>query len=248
MQQLFMNAVEIKDFTKQYRTAKTPAVDGLELTIKKGEFFGLLGPNGAGKSTTIHCLTGIALPTAGTMSVMGLDVVKDYREARRMIGLSPQEFNIDMFTAVRPLLQYVGGYYGLAPKRATERADELLEQFSLTDHAQKPFRELSGGLKRRAMLARALVHDPELLILDEPTSGVDVELRHDLWRYMEELNAAGKTIILTSHYLEEVEKLAKRIAIINKGNVVAEGDKETFTKNGNSLESAYLKITKGEEW
>jgi len=243
-----MNAVEIIDFKKQYRTAKTPAVEGLSLTVEKGDFFGLLGPNGAGKSTTIHCLTGIALPTAGTMSVLGVDVVKDYREARRLVGLSPQEFNVDFFTPVGKLLEYVAGYYGIPSKLRKERVEQLLEQFELVEHAKKPFRELSGGLKRRAMLARAMVHDPEVLILDEPTSGVDVELRHELWRYMKELNDKGKTIILTSHYLEEVEMLAKSIAIINKGKVVAQGKKEEFTKNGSKLEDAYLKITKGEEW
>ncbi|MEK7613527.1 MAG: ABC transporter ATP-binding protein [Patescibacteria group bacterium] len=241
-------AIEIVDFKKQYRTAKTPAIDGLSLSVKKGEFFGLLGPNGAGKSTTIHCLTGIALPTSGTMKIFGLDVVKDYREARRLVGLSPQEFNADFFTPARHLLRYVAGYYGIGPKKARVRTEELLEQFGLMNHADKPFRELSGGLKRRVMLARAMVHDPELIILDEPTSGVDVELRHDLWRYMEELNAQGKTIILTSHYLEEVEKLAKRIAIVNKGKIVAEGDKAEFMKDGDRLEQSYLKITKGEDF
>jgi ABC-2 type transport system ATP-binding protein len=242
------HAIEIINFSKQYRTAKAPSVVDLNLTIKKGEFFGLLGPNGAGKSTTIHCLTGIALPTSGTMKILGIDAVKDYREARRLVGLSPQEFNIDLFTPVKPLLQYVGGYFGLSPQHARSRADELLEWFSLTEHAYKPFRELSGGLKRRAMLARAMVHDPEIIILDEPTSGVDVELRHELWRLMEALNAKGKTIILTSHYLEEVEKLAKRIAIINKGKVVAEGDKNEFVKEGSNLEQAYLTVTKGNEF
>jgi ABC-2 type transport system ATP-binding protein len=242
-----MNAVEIKDFKKQYRTSKTMAVDGINLTIQKGEFFGFLGPNGAGKSTTIHCLTGIALPTSGTMTVFGIDVVKDYREARRLVGLSPQEFNVDFFTPVKKLLEYVAGYYGLGFAMQKQRADELMEQFGLTEYATKPFRELSGGFKRRVMLARALVHDPDLIILDEPTSGVDVELRHELWRYMEELNAKGKTIILTSHYLEEVEKLAKRIAIVNKGKIVAEGSREEFLKNG-SLERAYLKVTKGEDF
>jgi ABC-2 type transport system ATP-binding protein len=242
-----MNAVEIKDFKKQYRTSKTMAVDGINLTIQKGEFFGFLGPNGAGKSTTIHCLTGIALPTSGTMTVFGIDVVKDYREARRLVGLSPQEFNVDFFTPVQKLLEYVAGYYGIGFKESRVRAEELMEQFGLTEHATKPFRELSGGFKRRVMLARALVHDPELIILDEPTSGVDVELRHDLWKHMEDLNAKGKTIILTSHYLEEVEKLAKRIAIVNKGKIVAEGSREEFLKNG-SLERAYLKVTKGEDF
>ena len=241
------NAVEIKDFHKTYRKAKTEAVSGITLTVKKGEFFGFLGPNGAGKSTTIHCLTGIALPTSGTMSVFGIDVVKDYREARRMVGLSPQEFNVDFFTPVGKLLYYVAGYYGIAPKDRTARVDQLIEEFGLKEYAKKPFNQLSGGYKRRVMLARAMVHDPELLILDEPTSGVDVELRHELWRYMEELNAKGKTIILTSHYLEEVERLAKRIAIVNGGKVVAEGTKDDFTKNG-TLEAAYLKVTKGEDY
>lgn len=243
-----MDAVLIQNFSKRYRSAKAPAVDDVNLTIKKGEFFGLLGPNGAGKSTTIHCLTGIALPTEGSMSVFGVDVVNDYREARRLVGLSPQEFNVDFFTPVRPLLRYVAGYYGIPPKAARTRVDELLEQFGLTEHCEKPFRELSGGLKRRVMLARAMVHDPELIILDEPTSGVDVELRHELWDYMEKLNARGKTIILTSHYLEEVERLAKRIAIMNHGKIVAEGDRAEFTKDGGRLEQAYLRITKGEEF
>lgn len=241
-------AVEITDFTKEYKGAKAPAVSGLSLTIKKGEFFGLLGPNGAGKSTTIKCLTGIALPTSGTLKVLGLDVVGDYREARRLVGLAPQEFNADFFTPVRDTLRYMAGYYGIAPKKARERADELMERFGLTEFAKTGFNVLSGGFKRRVMLARALVHDPEIIILDEPTSGVDVALRHDLWRYMEELNAQGKTIILTSHYLEEVEKLAKRIAIVNKGKIVAEGDKAEFMKEGDRLEQAYLRITKGEEF
>lgn len=242
-----MLAVEIQNFGKRYQNG-TEAVKNLSLSIKQGEFFGLLGPNGAGKSTTIKCLTGIATPTTGTLKVLGLDVIHDYREARAKVGLAPQEFNADFFTPVKATLKYVAGYYGIPPKRASERADELMEQFGLTEFANKGFNLLSGGYKRRVMLARALVHDPDIIILDEPTSGVDVQLRHDLWRYMEELNAKGKTIILTSHYLEEVEKLARRIAIVNKGTIVAEGDKADFTKNGSRLEEAYLKITKGEEF
>lgn len=243
-----MFAVEIKDFKKKYRAAKENAVDGINLTIKEGEFFGLLGPNGAGKSTTIHCLTGIAKITEGTIKVFGIDVVTDYREARKKVGLSPQDFNVDIFAKVWKILDYVGGYYGIPAEPRKARVAELLKQFNLTEHKDKQFQHLSGGLKRRVMLARALVHDPELLILDEPTAGVDVEFRHELWQHLKDLNARGKTIILTSHYLDEVEHLCNRIAIINHGKIVAEGDKAEFMKKGDRLEEAYLRITRGEEW
>lgn len=239
-----VDAVTISNFKKQYRTG-TVAVDGIDLTVKKGQFFGLLGPNGAGKSTTIHCITGIAMPTEGTIKVFDIDVVKDYREARKKVGLSPQEFNIDIFAKVWQILDYMGGYYGVPREERKKRIDELLEQLELTEHKDKQFQHLSGGLKRRVMLARAMVHDPELLILDEPTAGVDVELRHELWKHLQALNKAGKTIILTSHYLEEVELLCDRIAIINGGKIVAEGDKSEFTKDGDHLETTYLKLTRG---
>lgn len=241
-------AVEITHFGKTYRNNKTEAVTDISLTIKPGEFFGLLGPNGAGKSTTIHCLTGIARITKGTMKVYGIDVVEEYREARKKVGLSPQEFNIDIFAKVWKILDYNAGYYGIPAAKRAERVSELLKQFELVEHKDKQFQHLSGGLKRRVMLARALVHDPELLILDEPTAGVDVEFRHDLWRHLKELNQKGKTIILTSHYLDEVEQLCNRIAIINRGVIVAEGDKAEFLKKGDRLEEAYLRITRGEEW
>ena len=237
-------ALSIKDFKKQYRTG-TVAVEKINLSVKKGQFFGLLGPNGAGKSTTIHCITGIAMPTEGTIKVFDIDVVKEYREARQKVGLAPQEFNIDIFSKVWQILDYMGGYYGVPKEQRKERVNELLKQFELDDHKDKQFQHLSGGLKRRVMLARAMVHDPDLLILDEPTAGVDVELRHELWKHLQELNKAGKTIILTSHYLEEVELLCDRIAIINSGKIVAEGDKSEFVKDGDHLETTYLKLTKG---
>lgn len=240
-------ALEIKNFRKVYKGG-TVAVEDLSLQIPRGEFFGLLGPNGAGKSTTISCITGISLPTSGTISVFGVDVVKEYRTARTLVGLSPQEFNADFFGTVYNTLDYVAGYYGLVKSERKERIEMLLERFSLDEHKDKPFNQLSGGLKRRLMLARAMVHDPELIIFDEPTSGVDVELRHDLWKYMRELNEQGKTIILTSHYLEEVELLCNEIAIINKGKIAAQGLKAEFTKGGQKLEDVYLKITKGESW
>lgn len=234
--------VVIKDLVKRYGT--TTAVDGISLTIERGAFFGLLGPNGAGKSTTIGCMTGTTRITAGSITIDGLDAVSDYKEARRRVGISPQEFNMDFFGKVWKILDYNAGFFGMRKAERRERVERMLERFKLDEHRNKSFNELSGGLKRRLTLARALVHDPELLILDEPTAGVDVELRHDLWGHLRDLNEAGKTIILTSHYLEEVELLCDEIAIINKGKVVAEGTKQDFIKDGKTLEARYLEITK----
>ena len=239
-------AVKIENLVKKYDTG-TVAVDGISLSIEKGEFFGFLGPNGAGKTTTIHCITGVARITSGTISVSGIDVVKDYREARTKVGIAPQEFNIDIFGKVGKLLDYIGGYYGMRKPEREKRIAELLEQFNLTQYKDTAFQHLSGGFKRRVILARALVHDPEILILDEPTAGVDVELRHELWRDLKKLNKEGKTIILTSHYLEEVELLCNRIAIINKGKIVEDGSKEYFTRDGKSLEDHYLEITRRDD-
>ena len=239
-------AVKIENLVKKYDTG-TVAVDGISLSIEKGEFFGFLGPNGAGKTTTIHCITGVARITSGTISVFGIDVVKDYRKARTKVGIAPQEFNIDIFGKVGKLLDYIGGYYGMRKPEREKRIAELLEQFNLTQYKDTAFQHLSGGFKRRVILARALVHDPEILILDEPTAGVDVELRHELWRDLKKMNKEGKTIILTSHYLEEVELLCNRIAIINKGKIVEDGSKEYFTRDGKSLEDHYLEITRRDD-
>ncbi len=236
------SALEIAHVSKSYGT--TRVLNDISLTVNKGEFFGFLGPNGAGKSTTIHLTTGIARMQEGTIKIFGHDVVADYREARRQVGLSPQEFNVDIFEKVRNLLDFVAGYYGVRKAMRRERVDYLLERFDLTAYAEKEFRTLSGGLKRRVLLARAMVHDPELLILDEPTAGVDVELRHELWKYLRELNELGKTIVLTSHYLEEVELLCSRIAIINGGRIVEVGDKSAFVSGGKTLEHRYLELTK----
>lgn len=240
-------AIDIQHLTKKYGNGTT-AVDDISFEVPKGQFFGFLGPNGAGKSTTIHCITGIAKISHGTIKVHGIDVVKNYREARKKIGLSPQEFDFEYFGPVYRTLGYIAGYYGIPKSERNDKIDELIEQFDLKEHVDKKFNELSGGLKRRVMLVRSLLHDPEVIILDEPTAGVDVELRHDLWKYFRELNEAGKTIILTSHYLEEVELLCERIGIINRGKIVALDDKKAFTKNGQSLEDTYLAITKGESW
>jgi ABC-2 type transport system ATP-binding protein len=236
-------ALSISHLRKVYAKG-TVAVDDLSLDIAPGDFFGFLGPNGAGKSTTIHCVTGIATPTLGTIEVFGVDAVKDYREARRLIGLSPQEFNVDPFATARQIVDWMGGYFGMRAAERKRRTDELMERFELTAHQKKPFRELSGGLKRRVILARALVHEPKLLILDEPTAGVDVELRRDLWRYLAEMNRDGTTILLTSHYLEEVERLCRTIAIVSNGRIVKHGPKQEFLENG--LEAAYLSATGAE--
>ena len=240
-------ALEIKNLVKQYRNGPK-AVDDISFDIERGEFFGFLGPNGAGKSTTIHCITGIATFNSGSIKLFGTDVVSEYKKARTLVGLSAQEFNIEFFGKVRDILLYVAGYYGIPKKEREKRVQELIEQFSLQKHADKAFNQLSGGLKRRVVLARAMVHDPDLLILDEPTAGVDVELRHELWKHLQELNKKGKTILLTSHYLEEVELLCSRIAIINQGKIVADKKKEEFTKNGQKLEEIYLAVTKGETY
>lgn len=238
-------ALSISHLRKVYRRG-TVGVDDLSLEVAPGDFFGFLGPNGAGKSTTIHCVTGIANPTSGRIEVFGVDAVKHYRDARRLIGLSPQEFNVDAFANPRDIVDWMGGYFGMTAAQRRVRVDMLLEKFDLVPHAKKRFRELSGGLKRRVMLARAMVNDPALLILDEPTAGVDVELRRDLWRYLQELNGDGKTIFLTSHYLEEVERLCRNIAIVAGGRIVRQGPKEEFVCEPGGLESAYLRATGAE--
>lgn len=236
--------LEIKNLIKKYGAGKSEkiAVEGITLTVPRGAFFGLLGPNGAGKSTTIHCITGIAQPTSGEILIDGIDVVKEYKQARTKVGLSPQEFNVDIFSTPEELMDYMGGYYGIPTEERWNRINELISRFDLEQHRHVKFQKLSGGLKRRAMLGRALVHTPDLLILDEPTAGVDVEQRHDLWAYLKEMNERGKTIILTSHYLEEIQQLCNYIAVINHGNIIWNGTKEEFMEGGKSVEERYLEL------
>lgn len=236
-----MHALEITNFTKKYGQAT--AVDGISLTVEPGEFFGFLGRNGAGKTTTISCITGIGRITSGTIKVFNKDVERDYREARMLVGLAPQEFNMDIFATPEKILWYVGGYYGMAKGLRKTRIAELFKILDLEPHKDKKFMQLSGGLKRRVLLARAMIHDPKLLILDEPTAGVDVELRLELWEYLKKINAAGKTIMFTSHYLEEVEELCQRIAIIDGGKIIADAPKSDFVKDGSSLEAKFLSLT-----
>src|SRR5579872_5469144 len=238
-------ALSVSHLRKVYRSG-TVAVEDISLTIPEGEFFGFLGPNGAGKSTTIHCITGVAEPSAGKIEIFGIDAVKNYREARRMVGLCPQEFNVDPFATPRQIVDWMGGYFGMRAAARKERVDFLMECLELSPHQKKQFRELSGGLKRRVVLARALVNDPKLIILDEPTAGVDVELRRVLWRYLTEINQDGRTILLTSHYLEEVERLCRDIAIVAKGRIAREGTKAEMAGTPGSLERAYLVATGAE--
>ncbi|HEY2654212.1 MAG TPA: ABC transporter ATP-binding protein [Solirubrobacteraceae bacterium] len=236
-------ALRLEQLVKRYPTG-TEALKGVSLTIEQGDFFGLLGPNGAGKSTLIHCATGLARPTSGKVEIFGHDAVDHYREARQAIGLAPQEINLDQFLTVEETLDYHGGYFGMPRADRRERAAELLEAFSLTDKRNERTRFLSGGMKRRITLARALMHRPRLLILDEPTAGVDVELRLELWHYIRRTNEQGTTILLTTHYLEEAEQLCNRIAFINHGEVAATGTSDSLatTYGVGSLEDAYLEL------
>jgi len=195
------------------------ALAGVSLTVERGEFFALLGPNGAGKTTLISALGGLAIPDAGSLAVMGHDVRRDYREARRAVGIVPQEIVFDPFFTVRETLEIQSGYFGL--RRNGAWIDELLEKLALTGKAHANMRSLSGGMKRRVMVAQALVHRPPVIVLDEPTAGVDVELRHTLWSFIRSLNAAGHTILLTTHYLEEAQELCSRIAMMKDGRIVA---------------------------
>jgi ABC-2 type transport system ATP-binding protein len=238
-----MHALEIHDLVKRYPTG-TEALKGVSLQIEAGEFFGLLGPNGAGKSTLIHCTTGLAQPTSGSIRIFGHDAVNHYAEARLAVGLAPQDLNLDWFLTVEETLDFHGGYFGMPRKERRERAEELLEAFSLTDKRDERTRTLSGGMKRRLILARALMHRPKLLILDEPTAGVDVELRLELWHYVQRINAEGTTILLTTHYLEEAEQLCGRIAFINGGEIVATGTSADLAAEYgvNTLEDAYLRL------
>jgi len=238
-----MYALAIKDLVKRYPTG-TEALKGVELTIEEGEFYGLLGPNGAGKSTLIHCTTGLAQPTSGAIEIFGHDAVHHYGDARLAVGLAPQEPNLDWFLTLEESLDFHGGYFGMNRKDRRERAKELLETFSLLDKKDERTRTLSGGMKRRLILARALMHRPKLLILDEPTAGVDVELRLELWHYVQRINAEGTTILLTTHYLEEAEQLCNKIGFINGGQIVATGTSaELAEKYGvHNLEDAYLKL------
>jgi ABC-2 type transport system ATP-binding protein len=236
-------ALRIERLKKTYSNGQR-ALDAVSLEVPAGRIFGLLGPNGAGKTTLINSVVSLARPDSGKVEVFGRDAYREFREARRMIGVSPQEINLDKFLTVEETLLYHAGYYGVEKKKAKERANELLERFALTGKRKDRVNTLSGGMKRRVLFARALMHDPKLLFLDEPTAGVDVELRYSLWAYIRELNHGGLTILLTTHYLEEAEELCEEIALITGGRIAAQdtsaGLKEMY--GARSIEEVYLKV------
>ncbi|MBI5658421.1 MAG: ABC transporter ATP-binding protein [Nitrosomonadales bacterium] len=210
-------AVDVRKVRKHYGNLR--AVDDVDLRIEQGEFFGLLGPNGAGKTTLINLLAGLALPDGGQVSVMGYDVVRQYRNSRMLLGVVPQELVFDPFFTVRETLRLQSGYFGL--RRNDAWIDEVMHHLDLSDKADFNMRRLSGGMKRRVLVAQALAHKPPVIVLDEPTAGVDVELRRSLWRFIRQLNRDGHTVLLTTHYLEEAEALCGRIAMLKQGKVVA---------------------------
>ncbi len=233
-------AISIKGLTKFYKDFQ--ALDDVSFEIKRGDFFAFFGPNGAGKTTTINCLTGLSNYQSGAVKIFGYDVDGEYLNTRRLIGLCAQESNFDPFLTIYQLLIYQAEYFGVVPWEAKRRAQELLERFGLSGKRHCKHRALSGGMKKRLLLCRALIHDPEILILDEPTSGCDLELKFLIWDYLSQLNKEGKTIFLTTHYMEEAENLCKTIGIINRGKIVRIGDKKQILQD-KSLQDVFLEIT-----
>ncbi|MBS0482530.1 MAG: ABC transporter ATP-binding protein [Proteobacteria bacterium] len=226
--------LEIHDLTKVYADGPV-ALDGVDLTIGKGEIFALLGPNGAGKTTLIGAVCGLVRPSSGTIRAFGIDLAKDWRAARARIGLVPQEMATDMFSTVANTVTYSRGLFGLRSDPA--RIEQILRSLTLWDKRDSQIRHLSGGMKRRVLIAKALAHDPELLFLDEPTAGVDVELRRDMWRQIGAMREAGTTIILTTHYIEEAEEMADRVGVIDKGRLLLVEDKATLMARMGSVEA-----------
>jgi ABC-2 type transport system ATP-binding protein len=242
------NALEISSLAKTYKGG-FQALKSINLTVKQGDFFALLGPNGAGKSTTIGVITSLVNKTQGQVKVYGYDIDTDLEKAKSFIGLVPQEFNFNQFEPLMNILVNQAGYYGVDRKTAIVRAEKYLKQLELWDKRNAPGRELSGGMKRRLMIARALMHEPQILILDEPTAGVDIEIRRGMWEFLQTLNAQGITIILTTHYLEEAETLCRNIAIIDGGEIVentsmkkllAQLDGETFVLDLSPVQSEII--------
>ncbi|QCC46571.1 ABC transporter ATP-binding protein [Halobellus limi] len=224
------SAIEIRDLRKSYGDVQ--ALDGVDLTVPEGSFFGLLGPNGAGKTTFINVLVGLVRKSGGDARVFGYDVEDDYREVRDRIGLAPQEFNVDRFFPIREVLEHKAGYHGISREHARERTEEVLKRVGIYEKRDTRFDWLSGGMKRRFMLARALITEPDLLILDEPTAGVDVQLRHELWETIVDLNQRGTTILLTTHYIEEAERLCDEVAILDSGRVLDVASPEELMDRG----------------
>jgi ABC-2 type transport system ATP-binding protein len=222
-------ALSISQLEKTYPNG-FQALKGIDLEVEEGDFFALLGPNGAGKSTTIGVICSLVNKTGGKVSIFGVDTDKDFSTAKNFIGVVPQEFNFNMFEKVFNIVVTQAGYYGMPLPLAKKRAEKYLKQLGLWDKKDEIARTLSGGMKRRLMIARALVHEPRLLILDEPTAGVDIEIRRSMWKFLQQINEAGTTIILTTHYLEEAESLCRNVAIINNGEIVANSSMKSLLK------------------
>ena len=244
-------ALSIKDLKKVYKDG-VEALKGVDLEIKEGDFFALLGPNGAGKTTLINIITDLTKKTSGEVKIFGVDIDKNIDKAKTFIGVVPQEFNFSWFEKVFDIVVQQAGYYGVDKKTAKERAERYLKQMDLWEKRNTQAMRLSGGMKRRLMIVRALIHEPKILILDEPTAGVDIEIRRSMWKFIRELNTQGRTIILTTHYLEEAENLCRNIAIINKGkiikntsmkNLLKDMDKETFILDINGKVDSKLMVT-----
>lgn len=237
------SAVSVSDLKKTYDTG-TQALKGISLKVEEGDFFALLGPNGAGKTTLIGILAGLVYKTAGEATIFGHDTVTDASKAKTYIGLVPQEFNFNIFEKVEDIIVTQAGYYGIPRRQAVQDAEPLLKDLGLWEKRNEPSQKLSGGMKRRLMIARALIHKPKLLILDEPTAGVDVELRRHMWAFLRAMNAEGTTIILTTHYLEEAEQLCRTVAVINKGEIlVNEPMQSLLSRHGeDKLEDIYLNL------
>jgi ABC-2 type transport system ATP-binding protein len=236
-------ALEIKNVKKRYKTG-TEALKGVSLTVPKGEFFALLGPNGAGKSTLIGIISGLIQKSEGEVRINGVSIDEAPDVAKTYIGVVPQEMNFSIFEKVIDIVLDQAGYYGIPRDEARPYAEELLKELGLWEKRNEKSQELSGGMKRRLMIARALVHKPSILLLDEPTAGVDVELRRGMWTFLKKLSGEGATIILTTHYLEEAEQLSSHVAIINKGNVVADEPTQALLErhNGKKLEDIFLEV------
>jgi len=239
-----MDALTIKDLRKKYATG-TEALKGVSLAVAEGDFFALLGPNGAGKTTLIGITTGLTNKTSGTVEVFGASIDSAPELAKTYIGLVPQEFNFNIFEKVIDIVTTQAGYYGIPRSRALADAEVILKELGLWEKRSEKAMSLSGGMKRRLMIARALIHHPRLLILDEPTAGVDVELRRSMWEFLKKMNANGTTIILTTHYLEEAEALCRNVAIINRGDIVVnEPTAALIKKHGDkSLEDIFVELT-----
>jgi len=222
------SAILIEKLAKSYNG--TVALRDVNISIPEGQFFGLLGPNGAGKTTTINILTGLVKRDSGKTQVFGRDTIKNYRFTRSQIGVAAQELSLDWFFPIESLLYLHAGYFGISRPKARDKIEELLVRLGLEQKRKSRLRQLSGGMKRRFQIAKALVHDPQIIILDEPTAGVDVKLRHELWQYLRDLHKLGKTILLTTHYIEEAELLCEQVAIIDKGKVIANDTPKNLTR------------------